>query len=76
MPQTGRSRESSSLISVTVFSMAWYNSYVTLSRGIPWNIPLVTLYFLGIHSRLKARMYIPYTSRKYCIISMYYQFII
>jgi hypothetical protein len=33
----------------TVFSMAWYkieNSYRKLSRGIPWNIPLITCIFL------------------------------
>ena len=51
-----------------------------LSRGIPWNMPLVTC-ILRINTRLKARVYtentsdawhIPrYPTRKHCMTSMY-----
>ena len=42
----------------TVFSMTWYKMVMQLFLvRIPWNIPLAPCIFLGIHTRLKARVY-------------------
>jgi len=45
------------IVLTTVFTMTLYNSYATLSRGIPGNISLVRRIFLVIHARLKVCVY-------------------